>query len=88
MEPLLFLGPEALYSHQIEFEDTTMETKTILVTGGAGFMGSWLVDELIKRGNDVISVDNMLGGFMRNVNKNCLFIKAELREKEDGAPLQ
>jgi len=76
------ISQEALYSCQIEFEDKIMETKTILVTGGAGFMGSWLVDELIKRGHNVISVDNLLGGFMRNVNKNCLFIKADLREKE------
>lgn len=34
----------------------------ILVTGGAGFMGSWLVDELVNRGYEVISVDNLLGG--------------------------
>lgn len=57
-----------------------METKKILVTGGAGFMGSWLVDELIKRGHEVISVDSLLGGYLRNVNKDCKFVKLDLRD--------
>lgn len=58
-----------------------METKAILVTGGAGFMGSWLVDELIKREHNVISVDNLLGGYRRNLNKDCTFLKIDLRNK-------
>jgi UDP-glucose 4-epimerase len=56
-----------------------METKIVLVTGGAGFMGSWLVDELIRRGHQVVSVDNLLGGSERNVNKDSKFIKADMR---------
>jgi UDP-glucose 4-epimerase len=52
----------------------------VLVTGGAGFMGSHLVDELILRGHEVISVDNLSGGYKRNVNPNCKFIKMDLRE--------
>lgn len=42
-------------------------------------MGSHLVDELLKRGHEVISVDNLLGGYKRNVNKDCKFIKGDLR---------
>ena len=52
-----------------------------LVTGGAGFMGSWLVDNLLAKGHDVTSVDNLSGGYMRNVNKDCNFIKMDLRDK-------
>jgi len=59
-----------------------METRTALVTGGAGFMGSWLVDELIKRGHEVVSVDNLLGGSLRNVNPDCKFVKADMRERQ------
>jgi len=53
--------------------------KKILVAGGAGFMGSWLVDELIERGHEVISADNLSGGHIANVNKDSTFIKIDLR---------
>ncbi len=52
----------------------------ILVTGAAGFMGSWLVDELIARGHDVTGIDNLSGGFQHNVNPACRFVVRDLRE--------
>ena len=45
-------------------------------------MGSWLVDELLKRGHNVTNVDNLSGGYMRNVNKDCNFVKMDLRDKK------
>jgi len=57
-----------------------MEEKRILVTGGAGFLASWLVDELLTRDNYVVSVDNLIGGFIRNVNEQCKFIQMDLRD--------
>jgi len=44
-------------------------------------MGSWLVDELLERGHEVVSVDNLLGGSMRNVNPECKFVRADLRNR-------
>jgi UDP-glucuronate decarboxylase len=38
---------------------------TVLVTGGAGFLGSHLCDRLIERGDDVICVDNFFTGLQR-----------------------
>jgi len=40
---------------------------TIMVTGGAGFLGSHLCDRLIERGNDVLCVDNLFTGSKNNV---------------------
>jgi UDP-glucose 4-epimerase len=58
-----------------------METSKVLVTGAAGFMGSWVVDELVAAGQDVVAVDNLLGGFSRNVNKAAKFLRIDLRDK-------
>ena len=33
--------------------------KTVLVTGGAGFIGSWVADTLLARGDDVVVVDEV-----------------------------
>lgn len=41
--------------------------KRILVTGGAGFLGSHLCEELVKQGNDVICVDNLFTGSKENI---------------------
>lgn len=44
-----------------------MRKKRILVTGGAGFLGSHLCDRLIRDGNDVICVDNLFTGSKENI---------------------
>lgn len=41
--------------------------KRILVTGGAGFLGSFLCEKLLAQGNDVISVDNYFSGSKKNI---------------------
>ena len=45
----------------------TSTSKRILVTGGAGFLGSHLCDRLIEQGHDVLCVDNFFTGSKRNV---------------------
>ena len=57
--------------------------KTILVTGGAGFIGSHLCNRLIENGNIVICLDNLLTGSQKNIahllaKKNFEFIKHDV----------
>lgn len=42
-------------------------TKRVLITGGAGFLGSHLCDRLLKEGNDVLCVDNFYTGRKQNI---------------------
>ncbi|KQP42724.1 NAD-dependent dehydratase [Methylobacterium sp. Leaf104] len=42
-------------------------TKTILVTGGAGFLGSHLCERLLEQGHEVLCVDNLFTGSRRNI---------------------
>lgn len=53
----------------------------ILVTGGAGFIGSHVVDELITLGHAVWVLDDLSGGFMGNVNPKATFIKGSITDK-------
>jgi len=59
-----------------------MSKQRILVTGAAGFMGSHLVDALVDDGYEVHGVDDMSGGFWRNVNPRSHFTELDLRHKE------
>lgn len=54
----------------------------ILVTGGAGFIGSHIVDEYIKLGHEVSIVDNMSHGKEANVNAKAKLYKIDIRDKE------
>ncbi len=44
-----------------------MDKKRILITGGAGFLGSHLCDRFIKEGFEVIAMDNLITGDLRNI---------------------
>lgn len=54
-----------------------------VVTGGAGFIGSTLVDALVARGDEVTVVDDLSFGKRERVNSAAAFIKADIRDGLD-----
>lgn len=51
----------------------------ILITGGAGFIGSHVVDAYLQAGYRVVVIDNLATGFRKNVNPRAKFYKADIR---------
>jgi len=55
------------------------------ITGGAGFVGSWIVDRLVKDSHEVVVYDNFSTGnekFLEHVKKSITLIKGDLLDKE------
>lgn len=59
--------------------------KRVLVTGGAGFIASHSVDALLKKGNDVVVVDDLSAGTLRNISmeskkkrSGCAFVRGSI----------
>lgn len=63
------------------------ETKRVLVTGGAGFLGSHLCDRLIEQGHDVLCADNFFTGTKRNVEHLLNHPRFELMRHDVTFPL-
>ncbi len=55
---------------------------TVLVTGGAGFIGSHIVDLLIKNNYKVVIVDDLSSGREENINKNARFYKLNITNQK------
>jgi UDP-glucose 4-epimerase len=51
----------------------------VLVTGGAGFIGSHVVDRLILEGHEVVVVDNLATGKRRNIDRAARFYKMDIQ---------
>lgn len=55
----------------------------ILITGGAGFIGSQVADRFIEKGHEVAIVDNLSTGFKENLNPAAKFYEIDLENAED-----
>tara|TARA_B100000780_G_scaffold254099_1_gene202017 strand:+ start:9221 stop:9538 length:318 start_codon:yes stop_codon:yes gene_type:complete len=65
-----------------------LENKTILVTGGAGFIGSNLCDKLLTYGSRVICLDNFATGKRDNIvefmqDPNFILVEGDIRKLDD-----
>lgn len=54
----------------------------VLVTGGAGFIGSQIVDKLLEQGAEVIVIDNLSSGMRENLNLGAKFYNADICSPE------
>ena len=52
----------------------------ILVTGGAGFIGSHVADRFVRDGHEVVVLDNLVTGSRRNLNPNARFVELDIRD--------
>lgn len=59
-----------------------MENKKVLVTGGAGFIGSNLVDGLIEKGYEVAVIDNLSTGKREYLNEQAKFFEIDIIDQE------
>lgn len=69
----------------IKYFENRIAGKTFLITGGAGFLGSWMCDALSLFGAKIICVDNLSSGSAKNIehlkgNKNFEFVKKDVSE--------
>lgn len=62
--------------------ENTKQDRPMLVTGGAGFIGSHIVDALIDRGHRVVVVDDLSTGFEENINPAAEFHALDIRSNE------
>ena len=58
-------------------------TMKVLVTGGAGFIGSHIVDFLVSQQCEVVIIDNLSTGLLSNINSMAKFIQADIRNQKD-----
>ncbi len=53
---------------------------TMLVTGGAGFIGSHVAESLLARGHGVAILDDLSGGFEENVPRGACFVRGSVTD--------
>ena len=58
----------------------------ILISGGAGFIGSHLVDAMVEKGHEVFVIDNLSTGKKENINPKAKFFNLDLRDFEKIKP--
>lgn len=67
------------------FGSRSIEGKNILVTGGAGFLGSWICEVLVEQQASIICLDNLVSGLKANIshlidNRNFKFIQHDITQ--------
>lgn len=64
-----------------------MKKEKVVITGGAGFIGSHIADRCIEDGFETHIIDNMVNGKMERVNSDAVFHEVDIINYEDIAPI-
>jgi UDP-glucose 4-epimerase len=83
-------SPHRVHAATVPFRKVVQElervagegTVNVLVTGGAGFIGSHLVDALVVRGDSVRVLDNLFSGAQENVNPGATLVEASVSDED------
>jgi UDP-glucose 4-epimerase len=62
--------------------DKNLNGQSVLVTGGAGFIGSHVAEHLVKAGHKVVVVDDLSGGYQDNVPAGATFVEGSILDHE------
>jgi UDP-glucose 4-epimerase len=54
----------------------------VLLTGGAGFIGSWVGEALIADGNEIFIIDDLSTGNIQNIPKDANFVEADIKDRD------
>lgn len=73
--------------NQLDQAGIRFEDMTVLVTGGAGFLGSWICDVLVRQGSQVICLDNFSSGRRENVERLVSLDNFKLIEHDISEPI-
>ncbi len=72
---------EAEHREQKQLKDNIQKnSKKILVTGGAGYIGSHVVHLLLKQGHEIVVLDNLSTGYRENIPEAAKFIEGDLKD--------
>jgi UDP-glucuronate decarboxylase len=82
---VIFIIHEDLHNICLHLKEYSFEDQTVLVTGGAGFLGSWMCNVLLEQNAKVICLDNLASGLKRNIedlkeNENFSFILHDISQ--------
>ena len=59
-----------------------IKKNNILITGGAGYIGSHIIEKLNHKKSNIIILDNLITGHKKLINRKAIFIRGDIKNKK------